>query len=220
MLQLSYKLIRPVMVFALTGVLAVLSGCSTGSLMQSKTSGGAEQTLVKAPAGVQRDYQKALKAFQAGDLDVAELRFRNFVQAHPEYANAYVNLAILLDQRGVTDEAVNLLESAVDVDPQNVFALNRLGLIKRQQGDFAAAEQAWLELTRVAPDYANAWYNLGVLYDLYLQDWSAAVGHYQRYQDLSATADAAEGAGVQRWIADLQRRIGDEPKTASATETM
>lgn len=220
MLQLSYKLLGLVKVFALAGALAVLSACSSGPMLQSNRAGDAGQVLVNVPAGVQRDYQKALSVFQAGDLDTAELRFRNFIQAHPEYANAYVNLAILLDRRGDASEAVDLLEHAVEVDPQNVYALNRLGLIKRQQGDFTAAEQAWLEATRVAPDYANAWYNLGVLYDLYLQDMSAAVGHYQRYQDLSATNAAAADAGVQRWIVDLQRRIGAEPKTASATETM
>jgi hypothetical protein len=68
----------------------------------------------------------------------------------------------------------------------------------------------------VAPDYANAWHNLGVLYDMYLQDLAAAVDHYQRYQQLVGSADEQ----TSRWIADLQRRIGDAPKTANETETL
>ena len=201
---------------------ALLSGCSVGSFMPV-AGGGADAAEVQAPARVQRDYRKAVKALEAGDYARAEAALQSFVTAHPGYANAYVNLAILMDRRGDSEGAVHLLQHAIEVDADNVFALNRLGLIKRQQGDFAAAEQAWLEATRVDPEYANAWYNLGVLYDLYLQDLDAAVNHYQRYHDLAASADFAsesETAGVQRWITDLQRRISTAPKTASATETL
>ncbi len=201
---------------------ALLGGCSASSLMQVAGS-AADSTQVQAPARVQRDYRKAVSALQAGDYAQAEAALQSFVAEYPGYANAYVNLAIVVAKRGDSEAAVRLLQHAIEVDAGNVYALNRLGLIRRQQGEFAAAEQAWLEATRVNPDYPNAWYNLGVLYDLYLQDLDAAVNHYQRYYDLAAAADSAgetETAGVQRWIADLQRRIGDAPKTANATETL
>jgi len=193
-----------------------LAGCSFDSLM---TAGNDASTpvIAEAPAAVQREYRKAMTLMLNGDREAAEERLRAFIADHPEYGNASVNLAILLDEQGETDAAVELLQQAVAADDGNVFALNRLGLIQRRAGDFAAAEQSWLEATRVAPDYPNAWYNLGVLYDLYLRDLGAAVDHYQRYQDLTAeTPDA----GVDRWIADLQRRIGDAPKTANATESL
>ncbi len=201
---------------------AMLGGCSVGSLMQAANS-AADTPRVQAPARAQRDYRKAVSALQAGNYEQAEAALQSFVTEYPGYANAYVNLAIVVAQRGDNEAAVRLLQHAIEVDAGNVYALNRLGLIRRQQGEFAAAEQAWLEATRVNPDYPNAWYNLGVLYDLYLQDLDAAVNHYQRYHDLAAAADFAtetETAGVQRWIADLQRRIGDAPKTANATETL
>lgn len=201
-----------------------LSGCSvTGARQLSGSESGSEVAL-NVPAGVQRDYEKAAQAFRAGDYAAAEAGFQRFVEQHPEFANAYVNLAILMDKRGEREAAVHLLHHAIELDSGNVLALNRLGVILRQQGDFAAAEQAWLEATRIAPEYPNAWYNLGVLYDLYLGDLTAALDHYQRYQDLVAApefAGEAQDAGrVQGWITDLRRRIGDPPQTASATETL
>ena len=193
-----------------------LTGCGLDGLMTAGND-SATPVIAEAPAAVQREYRKAMTLMLNGDRDAAEQRLRAFIAEHPEYGNAYVNLAILLDEQGETDAAIDLLEQAVTADGSNVYALNRLGLIQRRLGDFAAAEQSWLEATRVAPDYPNAWYNLGVLYDLYLRDLSAAVDHYQRYQDLTT---AAPDAGVDRWIADLQRRIGDAPKTANATEAL
>lgn len=201
---------------SLLAVAATLTGCGLDSLM---TAGGNQSSpvIAEAPAAVQREYRKAMTLMLNGDREAAEQRLRAFIAEHPEYGNAYVNLAILLDEQGETDAAVELLEQAIAADGSNVYALNRIGLMQRRAGDFAAAEQSWLEATRVAPDYPNAWYNLGVLYDLYLRDLTAAVDHYQRYQDLTETAP---DAGVDRWIADLQRRIGDAPKTANATEAL
>ena len=200
-----------------------LSGCSVTGAWQVSSSDSDSEALMNVPNGIQRDYEKATQAFQAGDYVAAEAGFQRFVEQHPQFSNAYVNLAILMDKRGDREAAIHLLQHAIEVDSHNTVALNRLGVILRQQGEFAGAEQAWLEATRIDPDYANAWYNLGVLYDLYLRDLTAALDHYQRYQDLVSAPEFAgevEDGRVQNWIADLQRRIGDAPKTANATETM
>jgi len=193
----------------------VLSGCSFNQVMQLPDfSATAEPVGVSAPASVQRQYRKAVASMEQGDLEKAEAQLQAFVVDHPSYANAYVNLAIVTEERGDIKTAERLLQQAVMIDEANVYALNRLGLIQRRAGDFAAAEQSWLEVTRVEAEYPNAWYNLGVLYELYLRDLQAALDHYQRYQDLTG---GAPDASVARWITDLERRIGDAPKTASAS---
>jgi tetratricopeptide (TPR) repeat protein len=200
-----------------------LSGCSVSGAWQVSNADAGSEALSSIPTSVQRDYEKAAQAFRTGDYAAAEVGFTRFVEQHPEFSNAYVNLAILMDHRGDSEAAIHLLRHAIEVDSRNIVALNRLGVIYRQRGEFAAAEQAWMEATRIEPDYAYAWYNLGVLYDLYLQDLTAALDHYQRYQELVSAAEFAGEAdpdSVQNWIVDLQRRIGDTPKTASATETM
>ena len=172
--------------------------------------------LADAPAVVQHDYRAALKHMEQKNDEAAASQFEDFVVRHPGYPGAYVNLAIIYDRQNRTDEALWLLEQAIDADPNSVYALNRLGLIKRRQGKFSDAEAAWLTATQADPQYAYAWYNLGVLYDLYLQDLPAALDHYKRYQQLSNAAD--QDRMVNRWITDLERRIGTPAQAAQARE--
>jgi len=211
MLRHFYK--KSLLLLCLLGSMA-LTGCGFSDMLQTADTG----SVSAVPAAVQHDYQLAISRMEAGDTAEAEQLLQKFVADYPEYANAYVNLAIILDERGDSTAAVRLLEHAAELDGNNVAALNRLGLIKRQLGDFSAAEQAWLKATRVDPEYANAWYNLGVLYDLYLQDLPAALGYYRRYQTL--VAEESPDATVQRWIVDLQRRIDRSFETANAMEAM
>lgn len=198
--------------------LLTLSACSVDQLLQVSSSAATNEPVgVTAPAGVQRDFGRAIASIEKGDAAAAEARLQAFIAEHPSYTNAYVNLAIIKDQQGDAAAAEHLLQHAIKIDNANVFALNRLGLIQRRAGEFSAAEQSWLEATRVQPNYPNAWYNLGVLYDLYLRDLQAAVDHYQRYQDL---VGSSSDAMVARWITDLERRIDSAPQTANASEAM
>ena len=203
--------------FPVLMVTLLVAGCAG----QGVKSGGEQAQLlpaelVEAPAAVQRDYRAALDQMEGENDAAAASQFEDFVLRHPGYPGAYVNLAIIYDRQNRTDEALWLLNQAIATDPASVYALNRLGLIKRRQGQFAEAETAWLKATQADPQYAYAWYNLGVLYDLYLQDLPSALDHYKRYQQLSDAAD--QDLMVNRWITDLERRIGIPAQAAQARE--
>ena len=45
--------------------------------------------------------------------------------------------------------------------------------------------------------------NLGILFDLYLQDLEQALAHYRRYQELMSE----ENEQVAGWIVDIERRL-------------
>jgi hypothetical protein len=109
--------------------------------------------------------------------------------------------------------------------------------MKRRQGDFAGAKEAWLRVTKTDPEYLNAWYNLGVLYDIYMQDLPAALAAYKRYQELYVNTNSDEGTytgwgeyvpppvidpdpEVNRWIVDLERRTANSPRAAQVRETL
>ena len=200
--------------FLLIIVCAMLSGCfSSGGMRQDVA---AKNDEVAVPARVQRDYQFAIARMDANDDLAAASQFEEFLVSYPGYSAAYVNLAIIYDRQGRSDDAIAMLRSALEVKPDSVQALNRLGLISRQRGQFAEAESAWLAATLADPEYAYSWYNLGVLYDIYLQDLPSALDHYQQYQ--SVTGSTEQDAVVGRWITDLERRIGTPARAAQARE--
>lgn len=80
--------------------------------------------------------------------------------------------------------------------------LNQQGIIYRKQGKFIAAEQAYQQAIAEQADYADAWLNLGILYDLYLPNTQKALEAYQKFQNLQMQPDK----DVALWIKALESR--------------
>jgi Tfp pilus assembly protein PilF len=200
------RLILPVAVL-------LLGGCTT-TVNQSQSAEGAAVGVV--PEQIQQEFDAALAKVTSGDDAAAIRQLEAFVEQYPNYSAAYVNLAIVYERQKQPEQALWLLNKAIDVDPASVEAMNHLGVISRRQGNFAEAEAYWQRATAADPTYPYAWYNLGVLCELYKQDFPAALENYRRYQALTNGADA--DPVVARWIEDLERR-GDVPvQAANAAE--
>lgn len=205
-----WQICRRKLVLGVFGLM-LMTGCTTATKQHELD---ASETAVVVPLRVQQDFDAALAKLVAGDDAVAIQQLEAFIDQYPDYATAYVNLAIAYERQKQVEQALWLLNKAVKIDPTAVEALNRLGVIHRQQGKFAAAEAYWRQAVAVDPAYPNAWYNLGVLCELYKQDYPAALENYRRYQALTDGADA--DPAVARWIEDLERRA-DVPVQAANT---
>ena len=66
----------------------------------------------------------------------------------------------------------------------------------------------YLQAIKHKSDYAIAYLNLGILYDLYLQELNDALDHYKQYQTMTNNNDKL----VDKWIIDLEHRIKAENK--------
>jgi hypothetical protein len=58
-----------------------------------------------------------------------------------------------------------------------------------------------------------AHYNLGVLNELYLQRLDVALQHFEAYQQI-----VGGDKQVEKWIADLTRRVAANQRTANVAE--
>ena len=105
------------------------------------------------------------------------------------------------------------IDQALALDADYAPALNQLGMLLRRNGNFLEAEAAYLKAVTVSPDYALAHYNLGVLNELYLQRLDTALQHFETYQTL-----VGEDKQVERWIADLRRRVAASQRTANVAD--
>jgi Flp pilus assembly protein TadD len=165
------------------------------------------------PAEALTLYEQATAVMAAGNFVDAELRFEEFVLLYPDYPGAYVNLAII-HAGAENDEAARVaLDAALALDPEHPVALNHLGMLLRKNGNFLEAEAAYMKAVTVSPDYALAHYNLGVLNELYLQRLGAALQHFEIYQSL-----VGEDKQVEKWIADLRRRVAANQRTANVAD--
>lgn len=203
-----HGLIRAV---AILGVLLSV-GCSLAG--GGRTADNAPSAAAPGPSPeVMADYSAALAQLQAGDDTAAAAALTAFSAEHPELAGPLLNLALLRMRQGDEAAAGELFTQANAVCTSCAPVLNGLGVLYRQQGQFGEAEQAYLKAIELESGYALAYYNLAVLYDLYIQRPELALENYQQYLRLGSEQSDAE---VERWIADLRRRVSAMPTTARA----
>jgi len=158
-------------------------------------------------------YEQAVSVMASGDFLEAQLRFQEFLLQYPDYPGAHVNLAIIFAANNDDQAAENSLTDALIIDPTYAPALNQLGMLLRRQGKFSESENAYLRAIEADAGYALPHYNLGVLNELYLQRLDVALQHFEQYQTING-----EDEQVEKWIADLKRRIGSDQRTANVTE--
>lgn len=111
-------------------------------------------------------FQRAYKASNENDYDLAEMSYRKALDLDPKYGMAWNNLGwILYDQKQQYNEAENCYNKAITLEERNFYAWNNLGILNyRQKKNFQKAEECWIKATELNPEFAKAWSNLGVLY--------------------------------------------------------
>ena len=97
--------------------------CSAIYLLSMFSNCGADEELLK------RQYRSALAAYARQDMAEAEAGFRFIHETNPEYGRTRLMLARTLIFRENYDDAVDLLEEAIDDSPANLDALYWLAKI-------------------------------------------------------------------------------------------
>ena len=192
--------------FLLLVLVLVLAGC----VSSGPKSGGDNRNV---PSRALTFYERAVATMAAGDFLRAERRFQQFVREYPNYPGAHVNLAIIHASNSNDDARLDAIEAALAIDADYAPALNQKGMLLRKNGNFPEAEAAYLKAVTADSDYALAHYNLGVLNELYLQRLDVALQHYERYQEL-----VDDDKQVEKWIADLRRRVAAIQRTAKVAD--
>lgn len=149
-------------------------------------------------------FAQALAAIEAQRWTQAEPLLRKVTADQPGLAGPWVNLAQVYVATDQIEEARLALGQAIEANPNHCAARNRLGVLSRQAGDFAAAEEHYKRCLSVEPDNETVVLNLGILYELYLGRLPEALAAYRQYQDLSDSEDRK----VKGWVMDLERRLG------------
>ncbi|MFA6110694.1 MAG: tetratricopeptide repeat protein, partial [Candidatus Latescibacterota bacterium] len=114
-----------------------------------------------------------------GDRDGAEVAYRRALAAKEEYVEARLVLAALLQEGNRANEAAELLEGLVRLDPDSARAHALLGLAQFRAEEWEAARSSFERALALNPDDVETRINLSVL------EWSqgraeAALGHLER----------------------------------------
>ncbi len=117
--------------------------------------------------------------------------------------------------RSKTQKTVNSLKEKIQeleetLKGERALYHYNLGVSYAQAKLYNEAIQAYEKALEFNPDIAEAYYNLGILYENILYEEEAALKNYQRYLELKPQAEDAQE--VQSWIKRLNKGVGSEEK--------
>lgn len=172
------------------------------------------QNVQKYSEQVEVNFRIAVSSMQQKNWDHAESVLKQLAEKNPKLSGVYLNLGIVYRNKGDNQKAAAEFNRAINANMKNVDAYNQLAVLKREAGDFAAAESLYQKALAIWPFFPDGHKNIAILYDLYLGKPEQALPHYQAYQQLLPAPDKQ----VESWIADLQRRLnnGKAPEKAEA----
>ncbi len=167
-------------------------------------------TVQVIPANKQREYAQAITLIKSNEWQQAEQIIHGLLRNNPNVVGLHANIGVVYYKTERFDEAEQAFIAAIALH-RHPAIVNYLGSVYRQQGRFEDARSMYESTLNIDETYANAQLNLGILHDLYLRDYKAALVHYTRYMDMKPKNMQQD---VKLWIADLQRRTAE--RTADA----
>lgn len=162
--------------------------------------------LVNPPSVSQkakRLFNQALAAMQNKQWAQAEVLLQDMQTNYPSLAGVQVNLGIVYRQTDRLPQAIEVLNSAINTNPDNFDAYNELAILHRSLGEFERAETLYKKALKRWDAQPVIHRNLGILYELYMGRTNDALLHYEQAQLLLDTPDKK----LAGWIKDVKRRL-------------
>lgn len=200
----------------------VLAGCGAHPTQpgaqppeQNQPAAVSPQTQAQAPANGDPDqrFQHALQLIKDKKPQEAKDAFAKLAQDFPQYAGPLNDLGMLQAQGKQRDQAIASFTRAVAVNDKDDYAWGWLGILYRENGDYARSEQAYLKAIALKSDNAVTRLNLGILYDAYLRRPQDALAQYREYQRIAGKDSKPI---VIAWINELQ---DGQPQAAGRSAT-
>jgi len=136
--------------------------------------------------------------FRQGKLTAAQLALEKAIAVDPKDAFSLTTLGAVMIEQSRIQDAMTFLERANESQADDPITLNYLGVASSQLGQFGKAEQSLRRAITVDPKYAEAHFNLAVIYATAKPPSIAlAKRHYEKALELGSTPDKRLAAMLQ-----------------------
>lgn len=191
------------------GQLLLLVSCGSGIKPQIETPVSVvPQTIPQAgtlPADELANYLQAIQLIDKQDYASAEKILSKLSRRNASVAGVWANLAIAHYLQNDTGGAESAVKRAYALNNNDAEILNLMGLLAVKRGDFKSAEAHYKKAIELKDNFANAHYNLALLFDIYYQDIASAYHHYNRYLSLTGGQDQETVNWVEQLKYSLER---------------
>lgn len=128
--------------------------------------------------------------FRQGKLTAAQLALEKAIAVDPKDAFSLTTLGAVMIEQSRIEDAIGYLERANESQADDPITLNYLGVASSQLGQFGKAEQSLRRAITVNPEYAEAHFNLAVIYATAKPPSIAlAKRHYEKALELGSSPD-------------------------------
>ncbi len=187
-------------------IFIALFSCSQPTVKEETEQTASPPNNRKSLTKIQREiYRDGVTALYNKDYATAERIFKDFIHHKPELAGAYSNLALMHFKKKEYTESLALANQAIQLNPKQSQAYNLRGQLHIIEGEINKAKDDYSKSIELKPKYANAQYNLALLYDIYFQEIELAIKHYEIYLSLLKKPDEA----TTEWINHLKGTLNN-----------
>ncbi len=192
-----------------TSALLMIS-CAVKSPQQQEEIPVIAHQEIPLPQNIQDIIQQAQSMANNNQMANSVQLLMQTLAEYPDYPQLLLNVAGIELRQNQFKKAKKSVEDAIHINGQYAPSHNLYGIVLRHLGEFDVARQAYEKAITLNPNYLQALLNAGILADLYLMDWPAALGYFQQYQKVRGQADPK----VNAWIVELKRRMSKSPAKA------
>jgi tetratricopeptide (TPR) repeat protein len=93
--------------------------------------------------------------------DAAIDSYKQALKIKPDYAEAYFNMGVALQEKGELNAALDSYKQALKIKPDYAKAYNNMGNALQEKVELDAAIDSYKQALKIKPDYAEALSNLG-----------------------------------------------------------
>ena len=197
--------------FGLIIIAVLLSACTSSPKQEKPTETTKPTQTLTVPTssvmseGDNQNYAKALENLQQGEVEKARKALNKLAKKYGGHFGTRLNLAIALFQEKKLDSALEEARYALAIKKDAPEALNIMGLVYVEKKQFKDAQTQYLKAISKNKNYAEAYYNLALLNDIYFQDIPRAYQYYTQYLNLNP-----EDTATKDWVDQLKYSLESE----------
>ena len=173
------------------------------SIINLYTEGQLQQALSESSKMLERFPNSVILYNIAGASNAALMQFDAAIESYkqalrikPDYADAYYNMGVALNDKGDPEAAIESYKQALRIKPDYAKAYNNMGVALNDKGDPEVAIESYKQALRIKPDYAEGHSNLGAALQL-LNQTEPALASYEKAISLKKDLNTAiSGLGM------------------------
>lgn len=113
--------------------------------------------------------------YDLGEYEKMDAAFKKAIELSPNYATSYHFYSGKLDRVSRTQESVDLMRKAAELDPRSGIIGTNLGDVYARQGSYSRAEHQFKKVIELNPNFPRGYQGLATFYGAYVGRFDLAI---------------------------------------------